>query len=152
MGIIFGFGSAFFFSSQDNVVLDGHHRLRACKELGLPVTYNVKNFTDMPVQELRYVLSVNLHGRHLDEFQRAEIGLKMDKIARQIAKERQAKTLFTSETGREAADRRFMPCASADTHGIDEDRNEDQDWDEEEERKEGEQGVLTTPKVITADR
>lgn len=86
--------------NQDNVVLDGHHRLRACKELGLPVTYNVKNFTDMPLQELRYVVSVNLHRRHLD------------KIARQIAKERQAKTLFTSETGREAADRRFMPCAS----------------------------------------
>ena len=27
--------------NQDNVVLDGHHRMRACKELGFKVTYEV---------------------------------------------------------------------------------------------------------------
>ena len=31
--------------NHDNVALDGHDRRRACKELGLPVTFNVKNFT-----------------------------------------------------------------------------------------------------------
>jgi hypothetical protein len=74
------------------------------------------------LDELKFVVSVNLHRRHLDEFQRAEICLKMDKLASQIAKERQAKTLFTTETGREAADRRYMatmPSVSGDAHGID---------------------------------
>jgi hypothetical protein len=50
-----------------NVVLDGHQRLKACKELGFPATYNVKNFTGKPLEELRHVVSVNLHRRHQDE-------------------------------------------------------------------------------------
>jgi hypothetical protein len=47
-------------------------------------------------------VTVNLHRRHLDEFQSAEIGLKWDKIARRIASEGKAASQFTSETGREA--------------------------------------------------
>lgn len=88
-------------------MLDGHHRLRACKELRLPVTYSVKDFTGKPMEELKYVVAVNLHRRHLDQFQRAEIGLKMDKIARTIAKERQQASRFTAETGKAAAIKRF---------------------------------------------
>jgi ParB-like nuclease domain len=63
--------------NQDNIVLDGHHRLRACKELGISAIYDVKDFTGKPIQELEFVVSVNLHRRHLDEFQKAEIGMKM---------------------------------------------------------------------------
>ena len=33
-------------------------------------------------------MTVNVHRRHLDEFQRAEIGLKWDKIVRRIASEK----------------------------------------------------------------
>jgi ParB-like chromosome segregation protein Spo0J len=36
--------------NQDNIVLDGHHRLRACKELGLAVTYITKDFTGKPLE------------------------------------------------------------------------------------------------------
>ncbi len=93
--------------NQDNVVLDGHHRLRACKELGFPVSYATKDFTDRPLDELRYVVAVNLHRRHLDEFQRAEIGLKMDKLVRKIAQERRAKTQFTAETAKKALETRY---------------------------------------------
>jgi hypothetical protein len=39
--------------NQDNVVLDGHHRLRACKELGIPVSYSIKDFTGKPLDELK---------------------------------------------------------------------------------------------------
>lgn len=61
---------------------------------------------------------MNIRRRHLDEFQRAEIGLKMDKMAREIAEETGD---FTSETGREAASKRYMPVpsVSGDTHGMD---------------------------------
>ncbi len=34
--------------NQDNVVLDAHHRLRACKELGIPISYSKKDFTGRP--------------------------------------------------------------------------------------------------------
>jgi hypothetical protein len=32
--------------NQDNVVMDGHHKMRACKELGFPVTSTSRNFRD----------------------------------------------------------------------------------------------------------
>lgn len=116
--------------NQDNVVLDGHHRLRACKELGLSVSYTTKDFTNRPLEELRYVVSVTLHRRHLYEFQWAEIGLKMDKLIRQIAKERQDKTHFTPDTAREAAGIRYMPSASRDAQGIGDGQEQDLEMEE----------------------
>jgi hypothetical protein len=76
--------------------------MTACHELALPTTYKVKNFAGKPMEELRYVVSVNLHRRHLDEFQKAQIGLKFDKIARELAAKRLEKTQFTTETAKEA--------------------------------------------------
>ena len=32
--------------SQDDVLLDGHYRLKACTELGIKVEYQVMKFTD----------------------------------------------------------------------------------------------------------
>jgi hypothetical protein len=81
--------------------------MRTCEELGFPVTFNVKNFTGKPMEELRYVVAVNLHRRDLDEFQKAEIGLEMEKLAKKLAEERKKATHFTSETGREAIKKRF---------------------------------------------
>ena len=104
--------------NQHNVVLDGHQRMRACKELGFKVTYNVKDFTGRPLDELRYVVTVNLHRRHLDEFQRAKIGLKWDKIARRIASERKAASQFTSETGREDIMKRHRGYDEDEGHDI----------------------------------
>jgi hypothetical protein len=93
--------------NQDNVVLDGHHRLRACKELGIPISFSKKDFTNKPLEELDYVVSVNLDRRHLDEFQRAEIALKYDKLYKKIAKLAWANTVYNSETGAEAANKRW---------------------------------------------
>ncbi|MGA9154478.1 MAG: hypothetical protein WBZ36_28165, partial [Candidatus Nitrosopolaris sp.] len=74
--------------------------------------------TGRPLDELRYVVTVNLHRRHLDEFQRAEIGLKWDKIARRIASGRKAASQFTSETGREAIMKRHHDYHEEDGHDI----------------------------------
>jgi hypothetical protein len=95
--------------NQDKVVLDGHHRLRACKELGVPVSCEVRNFAGRPMDELNYVVAANLDRRHqdLNEFQRAEIGLKMEKPVHEIAAKRKQATHFTRETGKMAAMRRF---------------------------------------------
>jgi ParB-like chromosome segregation protein Spo0J len=64
--------------NQNNVVLDGHHRLRACKEIGIPISYNTRDFTDKPLEELKFVVSSNLNRRHLDEFQKAHVAIKYD--------------------------------------------------------------------------
>jgi hypothetical protein len=93
--------------NQDSVVLDGHHRMRACKELGLKVSYNTKDFTNQPLAELRYVVAVNLHRRDLNQFQRAEMGLKMYNTSGTMAKQRQQASRFTTETGKAAAAKRF---------------------------------------------
>jgi hypothetical protein len=93
--------------NQDHVVLDGHHRLRACKELGIPISYSKKDFSNKPLDELKYVVTVNLHRRHLDEFQKAEIALKYDKLYKKIARDRWQATKFTAETGTEAAGKRW---------------------------------------------
>jgi hypothetical protein len=45
------------------------------------------------------VVPMNIHRRHLDEFQRAG-DWSVDKLARRISQERKEKTLFTSETSR----------------------------------------------------
>lgn len=136
--------------NQDNVVIDGHHRLRACRELGLPVIYNIKDFTNRPLDELKFVVSVNLHRRHLDEFQRAEIGMKMEKIAKRIAAERKRVSQFTPASAVAAINRRFhggesesdengrededIRLASRDTDRIDYD-SENGTGEEEEEEK-----------------
>jgi ParB-like chromosome segregation protein Spo0J len=89
--------------NQDDVVLDGYQRLMACKELDIPISYSVKDFTDKPQDELEYIMAVNLHRRHLNELQRAKIALKLKKKVNRIAAERKRASQFTKESGKEAA-------------------------------------------------
>lgn len=54
----------------DNMVLDGRNRFRACKKLGIePKTINFKN----GISPFHFVVSQNLHRRHLTAGQRAII-------------------------------------------------------------------------------
>ncbi|NLE05893.1 MAG: ParB N-terminal domain-containing protein, partial [Crenarchaeota archaeon] len=55
-------------------VIDGRNRLRACKELGLEPQYKNWNCIGSLVG---FVVSKNLHRRHLSESQRALIGAKL---------------------------------------------------------------------------
>jgi N6-adenosine-specific RNA methylase IME4 len=74
------------------VVLDGHERLRAARELGL---------TEVPVRivspsdERRYILLATLRRKHLNPGQRAAIGLDLDEVEqeRQQARKRQRANL-----------------------------------------------------------
>ncbi len=55
-------------------LIDGRHRLRACKELGVkPVVVDISSSDD----PLAYVISHNLHRRHLTESQRAMVAAKI---------------------------------------------------------------------------
>src|SRR5215213_9656463 len=71
--------------NQDNVILDGHNRLKICQELGIEPKFEVKEFHD-PLQEKEFVIEVNLKRRHLNNFQIAELEYKIEDIYKERAK------------------------------------------------------------------
>jgi len=62
-----------------NKVLDGRNRYRACQELGLEMTF-CEIEDDGSFDPIAYVLSHNLHRRHLTESQRAMVAGKLSKM------------------------------------------------------------------------
>jgi uncharacterized protein (DUF1015 family) len=93
--------------NQNNVVLDGHHRLRACAELGLRVSHRMKDFIGRSLDEMMYVVNVNLHRRNLNEFQRAEVWIRVEELRRKIAQQQHEATRFTPETSQMAHSHRY---------------------------------------------
>lgn len=67
-------------------ILDGRNRYRACKILNIP--FKAKEFGNN-ISPLDYIISTNLHRRHLTIAQRAEIGLILLEEEEKKAKERQ---------------------------------------------------------------
>ena len=72
-----------------NVVLDGHHRLRICRELGIEPINRVKNFAS-PDHEKLFVYECNLR-RHLTPFQKIALELAAQDIKDRINKAQQNK-------------------------------------------------------------
>ena len=73
--------------NQDNVILDGHNRLKICQELGIEPKFEIKEFSDQS-QEKEFVIEINLKRRHLNNFQIAELEYKMEEIYKERAKMR----------------------------------------------------------------
>jgi ParB-like chromosome segregation protein Spo0J len=76
--------------NEDLDVLDGHHRLRACNELGLEPDFEVRKFDDK-LLEKKFVIEANLRRRHLNNFQLVELAVPLLEIEKALAKKRQAK-------------------------------------------------------------
>jgi N6-adenosine-specific RNA methylase IME4/ParB-like chromosome segregation protein Spo0J len=72
--------------NQDGILVDGHHRYRACHELGIPFQYYVEYF-DNELEELRYIRQANDKRRHYTKFQSIEQELKWKDELAQRAKE-----------------------------------------------------------------
>lgn len=69
-------------------LLDGRNRLAACKLAGVePDTCEFDD--DYEMDPVKYVLSTNLHRRHLDTSQRGMVGARAKSVYSQMAKERQ---------------------------------------------------------------
>ena len=60
-------------------LIDGRHRHRACEELGIQCSECELDDDDDPVS---YVVSLNLHRRHLDESQRAMVAARIANLKR----------------------------------------------------------------------
>ena len=73
--------------NKQGIVLDGHHRFRACKELGIPLQFQTEEFNDS-LEEKQFLIEVNLRRRQLNEFQRVEIGYSLENIEKERAKRR----------------------------------------------------------------
>jgi len=76
--------------NEDKYILDGHHRYRACSELGVTPKIEVKSFSDK-LLEKKFVIEANLRRRHLNDFQKAELAMPLLDIEGELAKQRQEK-------------------------------------------------------------
>lgn len=63
-------------------ILNGHHRLKICRELGIEPEHRIRDFKDSQ-QEKRFVIESNIMHRHLNKFQIIEVSqplLEMEKV------------------------------------------------------------------------
>ncbi|MCW3999292.1 MAG: ParB N-terminal domain-containing protein [Candidatus Bathyarchaeota archaeon] len=75
--------------NEDLEVLDGHHRFRACQELGVEPDFEVKRFEDK-LLEKKFVIEANLRRRHLNNFQLVELAVPLLEIEKALARQRQS--------------------------------------------------------------
>lgn len=76
--------------NEDLEVLDGHHRFRACTELGIEPDFEVRKF-ESKLLEKKFVIEANLRRRHLNNFQLVELAVPLLEIEKALAKKRQVK-------------------------------------------------------------
>jgi hypothetical protein len=82
------------------IILDGHTRFRACKELGVVPRTMIRESED-PLLEKQFIIQINRNRRHLTTFQRIELECKYDAIQSELAKKRM------SEAGKIGAEKRW---------------------------------------------
>ena len=65
------------------VMIDGHHRDKACQELGIETKYKIEPF-ESEAEEIKFIEDCNKR-RHLNKFQRCVIALKTKNKLAEIA-------------------------------------------------------------------
>jgi hypothetical protein len=71
--------------NQDGVLLDGHHRYKACKELGIVEPHYIVKEVNNKYDEEFFIIDCNLKRRQLNNFQKVELALKRKLILVEIA-------------------------------------------------------------------
>lgn len=72
--------------THDGKIIDGYHRYQACKETGMEPFFVT---LDKDVDLLDFVISANLHRRHLNTSQRAVIALEVKEVISRGGKEKE---------------------------------------------------------------
>lgn len=93
--------------NSEYVILDGHHRFKACNELRLEPRITTRIFENK-LLEKKFVIECNLKRRHLNDFQKAELAVPLLEIEKELARERQLASLKKGEN---------PPLASSDAKG-----------------------------------
>jgi ParB-like chromosome segregation protein Spo0J len=65
-------------ANKHGIVLDGHNRLKLCRELGIKPRFEIRDFSDDRLREKKFVIVTNLRRRHLNDFQKIEHSLKRE--------------------------------------------------------------------------
>lgn len=78
--------------NKEGIIIDGQHRFKACKELGITPKIEAKEFADY-LEEKEFMININRNRRHLNQFQISELGYKLEEIEKQKARNRQLKAL-----------------------------------------------------------
>lgn len=71
--------------NQHGILLDGHHRYRACQELNIKPHIEVKRFSGI-LHEKLFIVYVNLKRRQLTDAQKVELGNTLKPIYEELAK------------------------------------------------------------------
>jgi hypothetical protein len=71
--------------NQDGIILDGHHRYKACQELEIEPKTIVRESKDK-LEEQLFVIECNLNRRQLNNFQKTALALKLRPILEAIVK------------------------------------------------------------------
>jgi hypothetical protein len=71
--------------NQNGTILDGHHRNRACKELGIIPEILIRESKGKQ-DEWLFIINSNLKRRQLNSFQRTQVALKSKPILTEIAR------------------------------------------------------------------
>ncbi len=82
--------------NEDLEVLDGHHRFRACIDLGLEPDFEVRRFEDKLIEK-KFVIEANLRRRHLNNFQLVELAVPLLQVEKALAKKHQLKAAKNEE-------------------------------------------------------
>lgn len=73
---------------EEGFIIDGYHRFKACKELGIEPDYNVKQFDNEDEKRL-FIIETNLQRRHLNAFQKIKVAMPLIEIEQRMAKKRE---------------------------------------------------------------
>jgi N6-adenosine-specific RNA methylase IME4/ParB-like chromosome segregation protein Spo0J len=78
-------------------ILDGHTRNQICYVMNIEPKYIIKKFANK-ILEKKFVIESNLKRRHLNNYQKIELGIPLLEIERELAKQRQLSKLKNSKT------------------------------------------------------
>jgi DNA methylase/ParB-like nuclease domain len=78
--------------NQYGIILDGHHRYRACQQLGIEPRTMEREFENT-LLEKKFIIEINRNRRHLTPFQRIELQHDLESIESELARKRQLSKL-----------------------------------------------------------
>lgn len=83
-----GLRTPLVFNHNHSILIDGRNRLRACADARVSITYTTlpEGYTDQQI--IDYIVSANVHRRHLTQAQKAMVATALEPMYAEAAKER----------------------------------------------------------------